>query len=406
MFLEPPPPQRVIEVLDAPYLGDRSLFPDLQAEVYLNHAAISPPSTHVVECASRVPRSYARLGTEAFAVWIAQRNRLRATLAHLIGAQPADIGLVPSTTMGIVSIAMNLDWRPRDRVVLFEGEFPTNITPWQRAAEQHDLEISVLPLDGFDDGSGRGLERLETELQKGARLVACSAVQFQTGLAMPLEEMGRLCRQHHCLLSVDAIQAAGILPLDVQESQIDFLIAGSHKWLMGLEGCGFAYIAPRALSCLVPRMAGWLSHEDGLGFLFNGEGHLRYDRPIRRRADWLEMGAQNALGFAALEASVDLLLRLGIHPIYDHIQQWIDHIEPKLIARGFRSLRATDPKARSGILSLKPHASHDLIRLASHMNRNGVAVSTPDGCLRLSPHWPTAIAETDTVIDILDCTPQ
>jgi cysteine desulfurase/selenocysteine lyase len=402
MNLDPKPPDRMIDLLDPPLFGDRSLFPDLNARIYLNHAAISPPSSHVIECAAYVPRSYARLGVDAFGLWIAQRDRLRATLARLIGAHAVDIGLVPSTTMGIVSIAMSMNWRPGDRIILFEGEFPTNITPWQRAAEQFQLELCMLTLDGFDDGSGRGLERLEHELRAGARLVACSAVQFQTGLAMPLQAMGELCHQHDCLLSVDAIQAAGVMPIDVIASEIDFLISGSHKWLMGLEGCGFVYVAPQRMASLIPRMAGWLSHEDGLGFLFSGEGHLRYDRPIRQRADWLEMGAQNTLGFAALEASVDLLLHLGLPAIYAHTQKWIDSIEPELLARGFQSLRADDLSARSGILSLKPPRNQDLLKLSAHMNASGVSVSTPDGCLRLAPHWPNDVSEIALVLDVID----
>ena len=237
--------------------------------------------------AAEVPQSYARLGVEAFPLCISQRNRLRGTIAQLIGANPEDIGLVPSTSMGINAIALSMDWQSGDRVVLFDGEFPTNITPWQRASIEFGLQISMLSLDGFGDDSGTGLARLESELRQGVRLVAVSAVQFQTGLAMPLKAMGALCKRYGALLAVDAIQAAGAMPLDVVRDGIDFLAAGSHKWLMGLEGCGFVYISPRQMERLVPRVAGWLSHEDGLRFLFEGEGHLRYDRPIRRRADWL-----------------------------------------------------------------------------------------------------------------------
>ena len=149
-----------------------------------------------------------------------------------------------------------------------------------------------------------GPGQLEEALKDGCRLVAVSAVQFQTGLAMPLEDMARLCRKYDAMLCVDAIQAVGCIPIDVKKTKLDYLVSGSHKWLMGMEGCGFVYIAPHRIAQMVPRLASWLSHEDGLGFLFDGAGHLRYDRPIRQRADWIEVGAQNTIGFAALEAAV------------------------------------------------------------------------------------------------------
>ena len=401
----PPPPDRVFSRMPTPVLGERTLFPDLLSRVYLNHAAISPPSTHVLACAAEVPQSYARLGVEAFPLWISQRNRLRGTIAQLIGANPEDIGLVPSTSMGINAIALSMDWQSGDRVVLFDGEFPTNITPWQRASIEFGLQISMLSLDGFGDDSGTGLARLESELRQGVRLVAVSAVQFQTGLAMPLKAMGALCKRYGALLAVDAIQAAGAMPLDVVRDGIDFLAAGSHKWLMGLEGCGFVYISPRQMERLVPRVAGWLSHEDGLRFLFEGEGHLRYDRPIRRRADWLEIGAQNTVGFAALEASVDILIALGIPTIHRHILRWCDALEAPLLARGFRSLRAPSIEARAGILSVRAPPGRDVLSIARHLNHAGVAVTAPDGKLRFAPHWPNAIDEVAQVIEAIDLSP-
>ena len=397
-MLLPDPPIRAKERLPDPQMGERKLFPHLRSDVYLNHAAISPPSLHVRHMLDAVPNSFSELGTDAFGIWVAQRNRLRETLATLIGAQSEDIGLVPNTSMGLISIAMCLDWRPGDRILLFEGEFPTNITPWQRAALHFDLKLRMLSLAGFHDRSGSGLEQFEQALQEGCRLVAVSAVQFQTGLAMPLEDMARLCRKYDAMLCVDGIQAVGCLPIDVETMKVDFLVSGSHKWLMGMEGCGFLYISPERMRQLVPRMAGWLSHEDGLGFLFNGAGHLRYDRPIRQRADWVEVGAQNSIGFAALEASVDLLVDLGITPIYQHIQQWIDQIEPAMLEMGFQSMRHPASHGRSGILSMKTPQSWDLITLFQHLNRHGIAVSTPDGFLRMAPHWPNSLSEVDRVI--------
>src|SRR5262245_1296445 len=91
----------------------------------------------------------------------------------------------------------------------------------------------------------RGLEALEGELLRGAvRLVAVSAVQFQSGLRMPLQAMSRMCHVHGAELFVDGVQACGVVPVDVRAEGIDYLACGSHKWLMGLEGAGFLYVAP------------------------------------------------------------------------------------------------------------------------------------------------------------------
>ncbi len=381
-------------------LGDRRLFPDLAVPVYVNHAAISPPSLAVRAAVQAVTDDYAALGSRAFLPWIGQRERLRGRLARLFGGGAEGWVLSPGTTRGLLDVATCLRWQPKDRILLFSGEFPANITPWQRAAQTWKLGIDTLPLTGFDDGSGAGLSRVERALQAGnLRLVAVSAVQFQTGLRMPLAELGQLCRRHGALLCVDGIQAAGAVPIDVDASGIDFFAAGTHKWAMGMDGAGFLYISPRGLAALSPRIAGWLSHEEGLRFLFEGEGHLRTDRPIRARADFLEVGAWNTMGFAALEAGLSLIESIGIPAIHAHVNGILDAIEAPLLAAGFISARARDANARSCTLSLKPPPGIDITQVEGRMWDRGVAASIPDGWLRISPHWPNGLDQVPQILD-------
>lgn len=380
-------------------LGDRSLFPHLQPLVFLNHAGISAPSRPVRQAVINLLDDYAaRGGAAAYPAWHAQRRRLRDKLGRLIGAPGADIGLVQSTTAGLTAVALCFPWREGDRVILFTGEFPANVTPWLRAAELFRLTPVFLPLDGFRAAEGDGLARLEEELERGARLVAVSAVQFQTGLRMPLAEIGALCRAHGAELAVDAVQACGAVPVDVDAAQIDYLACGAHKWLMGLEGCGFLYIRPDRLAALRPSVAGWLSHEEPTRFLFEGAGHLRYDRPVRRKADFVEGGNINAAGFAGLEAAVDLIQQIGVAKIHEHANAFNDALEAGLVERGFQSLRSPDPARRSASLGVLPPAGVPLAELHAHIQSLGVACATPDGVLRFSPHWPNALDEVEQVL--------
>jgi len=379
-------------------LGDRSLFPHLEPLVFLNHAGISAPSRPVRQAVITLLDDYAARGTGAYPAWSAQRRRLRDKLGRMVGASGEDIGLVQSTTAGIIAIALCFPWREGDRVVLFSGEFPANVTPWLRAAELFRLTPVLLPVEGFQTAGGDGLARLEEELKQGARLVAVSAVQFQTGLRMPLAEIGALCRAYGAELAVDAVQACGVVPMDVEAAQIDYLACGSHKWLMGLEGCGFVYIRPDRLPSVRPTVAGWLSHEDAVGFLLEGPGRLRYDRPIRRKADFVEGGNVNAAGYAALEAAVDLIQQIGVESIHAHVNTYNDGLEAGLVERGFQSLRSPDPPRRSGSLCVLPPEGVPVVELHAEMLHLGVSCAIPDGVLRFSPHWPNALDEVDQVL--------
>lgn len=385
-------------------LGDRSLFPDLQPKAYLNHAAVSPPSLPVRAAVSEVVDDYARRGAHAWLRFRDQREDLRARLAQLVHCAPADLALVPNTSHGVLDVALCYPWRRGDRVVLMRGDFPSNVTPWQRAAATFGLEIEWIEGDVFF-APERALADLDAILRRGVRLVAVSAVQFQTGLRLPVRELVALCHRHGAELFVDAIQAVGGMPIDVTADGVDYLAAGAHKWLMGIEGAGFLYVSPNRIAALRPVVASWLSHEDAARFLFEGAGHLRHDRPIRQRADFLEIGVMGSASFAALHASVGILLDLGAAAIHAHAQAILDPLEAMLTARGFTSVRAREPALRSNILSVRPPAHLDLAATAKVFDAAGVACATPDGYLRFSPHWHNRADDVAAVADALRTLP-
>jgi selenocysteine lyase/cysteine desulfurase len=233
-------------------------------------------------------------------------------------------------------------------------------------------------------------------------LVAISAVQFQTGLRMPAVAISELCHAHGAELFVDAIQACGASPIDVEVQGIDYLVTGGHKWLLGFEGAGFLYVRTGAAKKLLPLTASWLSHEEPLGFLFGGAGLLRYDRPLRARADVFETGSSSLLGLAALGATVPRLCELGPGRICEHVNHYIDALETGLIARGFRSLRSADPERRSTLFCVQPPPNVMLPELQRKLLMRGVAVGTPDGNLRFSPHFANALSEVPHVLGAVD----
>ena len=384
-------------------LGDRSQFPDLD-DVYLGWAAIAPASSLVRRQVAAYLGDYAAGGLHGFGRWLPQRARVKERAAALVGARPEDLAFCQSTTQGITLIARSIDWRRGDRIVLFDGEFPANVTPWQRAAADFDLQVDSVSLGAFERSHEEGLAALDVALERGVRLVAVSAVQFQSGLRMPLAALAERCHRAGAELFVDAIQALGVVPVDVAAGTakaIDYLATGGHKWLGGLEGAGFVYVAPERIDALRSSMAGWLSHEGALDFLLAGPGHLRYDRPFRRQADFLEPGAQSNIGLAALEAGLAPASALGLAAIHEHVQSLHDRYEPVLTERGYRSLRAREPAGRSGILSFVPPEGVDVIELQHRLREGGVVVATPDGVLRLAPHWCNSADEVERFAAVL-----
>lgn len=375
-------------------LGSRELFPTLEARSYLAHAAIAPPSLPVQAAAAEVSARFAREGLPAIVHAKAEAERARRAFASLIDVAPERVARLSNTSTGVIAVAEGLRWRSGERILLVEGEFPTNVAPWLAVARRRGLEVLRLPLGAFESEGGAGLELAEAALRRGVRLMAVSAVQFASGYAMPLQALADLCRRSGCLLFVDAIQAVGATPLDAQALGLDFLAAGAHKWLMGILGAGFLYVRPGAEAQLEPHGVGWMSLEDPERFLFADQGPVPFDARPAAGVERLEPGVLPFAALAAAAAGMELLAGLGVPAIHAHVNALFERFEPLLLARGFRSRRARDPAARSTILALEPPPDRSLAQVLAALSAEGIAATAPAGLLRLAPHWPNHADES------------
>ncbi len=378
-------------------IGSRRLFPNLESAAYLSFAGISPTSTAVRDASHAVLDEFARKGLPAFGEQVEVADAARASFAKLIGCRAEDLACQPNTSQGVITVARGLSFRAGDRVLVFRGEFPTNVIPWLAVARDLGLEVVTVDLADFERSTAEGLEKVQSELARGVALVAVSAVQFHTGLCMPLDELGALCRRHDTLLFVDAVQAVGATPIDVRRSGIHFLACGSHKWLNGPLGAGFLYVAPEVADRVEPKLAGWMSLEEPLAFLFPGGPPVPFDEPLGRAPRALETGVLNLPGFGGLCAATEILRKLGPAQIHAHVNRYLDILEDAALALGYTSARSTDPAARSTILALRPPERRTLGEVADALNARRITVSAPGGWLRFAPHWPNPLAEADEV---------
>jgi len=383
-------------MLKTAQMGSRDLFPSLTHRVFANHASVSPLASPTQAAIEDTLQRLASHGVAAMGDLHEEIEETRILAGQLFAVEPSHIALVANTSLAISAIAASIAWTKGDRIVLFRGEFPANTTPWLLAAKRHNLEVVWLDADAFR--TDKGLTELQRTLSDGqVRLVAVSAVQFSSGLRMPVEAMATLCHAHGAEIFVDAIQAMGSSPMDT--TGFDYIAAGGQKWLMGPPGAALLYV--RDWSALRPTLAGWLSHTDALNFLWGDPDQLDYHRSLQAGPALLEGGTPNYAGFAGLTAAMKINLSLTSEAIHTHANAWNDQIEPALEDLGFTSLRDPDKTRRSSILSVQPPEGVHAGELAGVLAEKGISVSTPDAKLRFSPSWPNRLDEPDFVIEQL-----
>ncbi|MEQ1945756.1 MAG: aminotransferase class V-fold PLP-dependent enzyme [Bryobacteraceae bacterium] len=362
----------------------RPNFPVTERLIYLNHAAVAPLSRPAAEAMQWLAQDALDWGSLHYAKWLETYEGLRRAAARLVNGTPEEIALVKNTSEGIATLAMGLDWRPGDKIVCFEEEFPANQYPW-RKLEAKGVRIQWLrvtdPLDKIDEAA------------EGARLLAISFVQFLTGYRADLVKIGEICRRRGAIFFVDAIQGLGAFPLDVQAANIDALSADGHKWMLGPEGCGVLYISRRLQEQVEPVEFGWTNAA-------SSNDYASRDLTPWNDARKYECGTLNTIGCYGLRASVDFLLATGVERIAPVVQSLADQLASGARAKGYELLGERTPETGAGIVSIRK-TGVDSVAICAKLRENGVITAPRAGWVRTSPHFYLLPEEIDRVVELL-----
>jgi len=193
--------------------------------------------------------------------------------------------------------------RPGDRVVTTSMEHNSVMRPL-RHLERKGVEVCIVPCarDGTVDPA-----QIAQVVTPGTRLVVSVYASNVVGTIMPVKEIAAIAHGAGALLLVDAAQAAGALPIDMQDAGIDLLAFTGHKALLGSPGIGGLVIrAGVDASQIEPLMRG------GTGSQSEIEEHPDF------LPDRFESGTPNLVGIASLKAGIEWLKKKGLDAVREH----------------------------------------------------------------------------------------
>ncbi len=374
--------------------------------IYLDSAATTPTPEPVLDTMFDYYREYsanvgrglhraAKQATERF-------EGVREKIARVINAKAVEIAYTKNTTEAINIVARGLNLKKGDKIVTSVFEHHSNLLPWQRLVHEKGVKLELIGKSGecFLDPS-----EFEAAIDKRTRLIATHHVSNAMGNIQPVEEIGKLAKEHGVMYLVDAAQSVGHMPVDVKAMGCDFMAAPGHKGLLGPQGTGFLYIGESIICDIEPLLVG-----GGVVEEFEPHGSKLVEPPRV-----FDGGTPNISGIIGLGRACDYVLDIGIEKIADRERKLTEQMLKIDKVNGVIVFGPRDLMRRGGLVSfnIEKLEHHDvasmLDELANIAVRSGHHCAQPtmrhigiSGTVRASVHYFNLEQEIAKFVELVE----
>ncbi|WP_129973618.1 MULTISPECIES: aminotransferase class V-fold PLP-dependent enzyme [unclassified Pseudomonas] len=295
----------------------RAATPGCAEVIHFNHAGASLPSQATLVAVIEQLQHEA-LGGPMEAADNRVQERARNAAAALLNAQPEDIAFASSGSAAW-SQAFNAlgPWQLGERILVGRHEWAGNLACMAEAVKA-GARLEVIPCDAHGAVDPQALAQM---IDGQVRLIALTWLPANGGLINPAAQIGSVARRHGIPYFIDAGQALGQLPCDVQALQCDVLKGAGRKFLRGPRGTALMYIRPHFLQRLLPVQRDVLSAPwDGKRFT------------LRDDARRFETSEVSLALLAGLANALEEYNRLGAIPVRQRIEQLSNGLRQRLKA--------------------------------------------------------------------------
>jgi kynureninase len=234
-------------------------------------------------------------------------------------------------------------------------------------------------------------ELFEQEVDSKTALVATSRVFYTSGYIQDIRAVADIAHKHGAYILVDDYQGTGQIPLNVVAQDIDFLVTGTLKWLMGGPGLAFVYIREGLIPSLEPTITGWFGHRDQFQF-------KTQEFEFRPDATRVEMGTPAMAAIYAANGGLDIVQEISVQSICERTRYLTNDLIARIREQGWKVRAPQEPECRSSIVMMEVEQPQQVVK--GLIDRNIVTDSRP-GLLRISPYFYNTIEENAVVVDAL-----
>jgi cysteine desulfurase/selenocysteine lyase len=321
-------------------------------------------------------------------------NRIRTSIAELIGAKADEIALTTGASTGMAAVAYGLSWKPGDEVITAKGEFPLQYTTWRPMEEREGLTLKVVaPSERFITA-----EDLIAALTPKTRLVSVSLTRFDDGSMVDAAKLAAACHAQGTLLLLDASQCCGAIPMKVDELGADFIVCAGYKWLLSPYGTGFFWVRSEHAAKLRPGPFYWTAAEGASHF-----GSLVFSQPKMaagaRRWDAAETASY--FNLSAMAVSLEFVLRMKPETVAAHNRALMELMFERLPKDRCVAASPLDAARRGPYACFSGRTPEKTAELYKKLQAENVFVSLREGNLRVSPHVFNTERDIDRLIAVV-----
>jgi kynureninase len=366
----------------------REEFPGLRQNTYLNTVSLGQLSRRSRQAVNRFLDLWIELGASAwYAHWLGEVEALRNEFARLVGASSHEVAILPNISSALAAISSSLDFSKRKRVVCCELDFPT-LSHHFLSRQRDGVETHILP---SADKIGLPVDAFERAVDGRTALLATCRVYFTSGYIQDVRALAETAHHQGALCLVDDYQGTGQVPINVKEADVDFLVTGGLKWLIGGPGVAYLYVRGELVSQLEPRFAGWFGHRRQFDF----DPYTLEFRPDARR---FEAGTPAMAAIYAARAGLEIINTLTPQNIRSRSAHLNQDLSARLREAGYRLRAPQDPAQQASITILE---SDDPASVTSLLAERHIIVDKRPGVVRISPYFYNTVEENQIILQAL-----
>ncbi|MHC0039066.1 aminotransferase class V-fold PLP-dependent enzyme [Pseudoneobacillus sp. C159] len=362
-----------------------SIFPKQGNKVILSSCSQSAMSTVVLNAIDEYKESLLEYGM-AWDLWMNKVESAKRNFARLIHCDPEEVAILSSVSDCVSSILHSLKLSGKE-ICLTDLDFPCVGHAVLAQRNQQDFSIKYIPHHQYTIP----IERYDEFVNTKTVLTCIPHISYYNGFKQDIKNIAKICHDKGSLLLVDAYQSAGSMNINVRDMDIDILVTGMQKYLLGIPGISFLYVKKELATQLQPSTIGWFGQEKPFDFNLK---ELQYAHATQR----FNTGTPPVINAYAADAALSLINQIGMTRIEEYVNQLSSYTVKRALELEMELISPKTVDLKGPTTAIYVGDAH---KVEQELREIGFIVSARKDVIRIAPHIYNKEEEIENALQAL-----